>query len=103
MYSVAMAGVLLIPQSEASKQFRMWIDEGLSSFFRRLTFTPDGLLLIVPGVCMCMCSCNVHISLCMYIHVCMLSGAYERREGAFNCACRAATASAKVIRHSMSI
>ncbi len=25
------------------------------------------------------------------------------REGAFNCACRAATASSKVIRHSMSI
>ncbi len=29
--------------------------------------------------------------------------AAKRREGAFNCACRAATASSKVIRHSMSI
>ena len=27
----------------------MWIDEGLNSFFRRLSFTPDGSFLIVPG------------------------------------------------------
>ncbi len=32
----------------------------------------------------------------------LMSGA-KRREGAFNCACRAVTASSKVIRHSMSI
>ena len=25
------------------------MDEALSSFFRRMTFTPDGSLLIVPG------------------------------------------------------
>ncbi len=33
----------------------------------------------------------------------IIPGAYERREGAFNCTYRAATASSKVIRHSMSI
>ena len=27
----------------------MWIDESLSFFFRRLTFSPDGNLLVVPG------------------------------------------------------
>ncbi len=32
-----------------------------------------------------------------------LMSAAKRREGAFNCACRAATASSKVFRHSMSI
>lgn len=38
-----------------SKHFRMWIDESLSFFFRRLTFSPDGSLLIVPGWCyMCL-------------------------------------------------
>ena len=33
----------------AGRQFRMWIDESLSFFFRRLTFSPDGNLLVVPG------------------------------------------------------
>ncbi len=37
----------------------------------------------------------------MYIYT--QAGAYEQREGAFNCAYRAVTASSKVIRHSMSI
>ncbi len=37
----------------------------------------------------------------MHVHV--VPGAYEHREGAFNCAYRAVTASSKVIRHSMSI
>ena len=37
------------PQSGGTKQFRMWMDESLSSFFRRMTFSPDGSLLIVPG------------------------------------------------------
>ena len=27
----------------------MWIDESLSFFFRRLAFSPDGNLLVVPG------------------------------------------------------
>jgi chromatin assembly factor 1 subunit B len=33
----------------AGRQFRMWIDESLSFFFRRLTFSPDGNLLVVPA------------------------------------------------------
>lgn len=32
-----------------SKQFRLWQDEGSNSFFRRLSFSPDGSFLIVPG------------------------------------------------------
>ena len=28
----------------------MFQDEGLSSFFRRLTFSPDGSLLLAPGL-----------------------------------------------------
>ncbi len=31
-----------------SKQIRLWVDE-VNSFFRRLTFTPDGSFLIAPG------------------------------------------------------
>ena len=36
-------------QSGGVSQFKMWLDEGLSSFFRRLAFTPEGSLLIAPG------------------------------------------------------
>ena len=32
-----------------SKQFRLWMDEGSNLFFRRLSFSPDGSFLIVPG------------------------------------------------------
>ena len=28
---------------------KMYHDEGMRSFFRRLTYTPDGSLLITPG------------------------------------------------------
>ena len=33
------------------KIFRMFHDDTMRSFFRRLTFTPDGELLIVPAGC----------------------------------------------------
>ena len=32
-----------------TKSFRMFHDDTMRSFFRRLTFTPDGELLIVPS------------------------------------------------------
>eukprot|EP00731_Ephydatia_muelleri_P032212 Em0023g719a len=41
---------LLLP-GENAKQFKMFLDESASSFFRRLAFTPDGSLLIVPAGC----------------------------------------------------
>ncbi|XP_068126535.1 chromatin assembly factor 1 subunit B-like isoform X2 [Hyperolius riggenbachi] len=34
-----------------SKSYRMFHDDGLKSFFRRLTFTPDGSLLLAPAGC----------------------------------------------------
>ena len=49
----------------------MWIDESLSFFFRRLTFSPDGNLLVVPGnhllfthlfTCLLCCLCVVLFS-----------------------------------------
>lgn len=36
-------------KSGGVSQFKMWLDEGLSSFFRRLAFTPEGSLLIAPA------------------------------------------------------
>ena len=33
------------------RPFRMFHDDTMKSFFRRLTFTPDGQLLIVPAGC----------------------------------------------------
>lgn len=41
---------LLLP-GENAKQAKMFLDESASSFFRRLAFTPDGSLLIVPAGC----------------------------------------------------
>ncbi|MGH0191951.1 UNVERIFIED_CONTAM: hypothetical protein FKN15_000922 [Acipenser sinensis] len=32
------------------KNYRMFHDDSMRSFFRRLTFTPDGSLLLVPGI-----------------------------------------------------
>ncbi|CAG8480273.1 12288_t:CDS:10 [Ambispora gerdemannii] len=37
------------PSKPYSKSFRMYRDETLKSFFRRLTFTPDGSLLLTPA------------------------------------------------------
>ncbi|KAJ1336408.1 hypothetical protein BSLG_007192 [Batrachochytrium salamandrivorans] len=37
------------PLGVKSKNFRMFHDENLNSFFRRLAFSPDGSLLIVPA------------------------------------------------------
>ncbi|XP_067848479.1 chromatin assembly factor 1 subunit B [Heptranchias perlo] len=34
-----------------TKSYRMFHDDGMKSFFRRLTFTPDGSLLITPAGC----------------------------------------------------
>ncbi len=45
---------LSVANSEADKplrSFSMFHDDTMKSFFRRLTFTPDGLLLIVPAGC----------------------------------------------------
>jgi hypothetical protein len=43
----------VLPLSESSelhgKTMRLFHDDTLKSFFRRLTFTPDGSLLIVPS------------------------------------------------------
>ena len=35
-----------------SRSIRLWVDE-VNSFFRRLTFTPDGSFLIAPGTSTC--------------------------------------------------
>ncbi|CAG8447556.1 10998_t:CDS:2 [Ambispora leptoticha] len=37
------------PSKPFSKSFRMYCDETLKSFFRRLAFTPDGSLLLTPA------------------------------------------------------
>ncbi|KAG9297684.1 hypothetical protein G9A89_011199 [Geosiphon pyriformis] len=37
------------PSKPFTKSFRMYCDENLNSFFRRLTFTPDGALLLTPA------------------------------------------------------
>uniref|UniRef100_UPI00398EB0D5 chromatin assembly factor 1 subunit B n=1 Tax=Pristiophorus japonicus TaxID=55135 RepID=UPI00398EB0D5 len=34
-----------------TKSYRMFHDDGMKSFFRRLTFTPDGSLLLTPAGC----------------------------------------------------
>ncbi|XP_043557171.1 chromatin assembly factor 1 subunit B [Chiloscyllium plagiosum] len=34
-----------------TKSYRMFHDDGMKSFFRRLTFTPDGSLLLIPAGC----------------------------------------------------
>lgn len=39
----------ITPLKSLTKSFRMYHDENLQSFFRRLTFTPDGSLLITPA------------------------------------------------------
>ena len=36
---------------EKSRSFRMFHDDTMKSFFRRLSFSPDGSLLIVPSGC----------------------------------------------------
>ena len=36
-------------ENQSSKQVKIFHDETMPSFFRRLTFSPDGLLLFVPG------------------------------------------------------
>ncbi len=38
-------------EEEKTKPFRMFHDDTMKSFFRRLTFTPDGQLLLVPAGC----------------------------------------------------
>lgn len=38
---------LCVPQA---RSFRMFHDDSMKSFFRRLSFTPDGSLLLTPGV-----------------------------------------------------
>ncbi len=43
-----------------SKQIRLWVDE-VNSFFRRLTFTPDGSFLIAPGTI-----CPLSLYVCYY-------------------------------------
>ena len=56
----------------------MFLDESASSFFRRLAFTPDGSLLIVPGWCVLLyvsvaCFPSARSPLRFHIlHVCMI-------------------------------
>lgn len=38
------------PLNASMKKIKMYHDEDLTSFFRRLTFTPDGSLLLTPGI-----------------------------------------------------
>lgn len=40
------------PSENKTKSFKMFHDDTMRSFFRRLTFTPDGEVLIVPSGCM---------------------------------------------------
>ena len=40
------------PSETKTKSFKMFHDDTMRSFFRRLTFTPDGEVLIVPAGCM---------------------------------------------------
>lgn len=40
------------PSENKPKSFKMFHDDTMRSFFRRLTFTPDGEILIVPAGCM---------------------------------------------------
>jgi chromatin assembly factor 1 subunit B len=40
------------PSEIKTKSFKMFHDDTMRSFFRRLTFTPDGEILIVPAGCM---------------------------------------------------
>ncbi|XP_038202295.1 chromatin assembly factor 1 subunit B [Arvicola amphibius] len=42
---------MLGPEGEA-RSFRMFHDDSMKSFFRRLSFTPDGSLLLTPAGCM---------------------------------------------------
>ena len=37
------------PKDSKPKSFRMFHDDTMRSFFRRLTFSPDGELLIIPA------------------------------------------------------
>ena len=37
---------------EKPKAFKMFLDDSLKSFFRRLAFSPDGNLLVVPAGCL---------------------------------------------------
>lgn len=39
-------------QETKPKSFRMFHDDTMRSFFRRLCFSPDGEILIVPAGCM---------------------------------------------------
>ena len=64
----------------AGRQFRMWIDESLSFFFRRLSFSPDGNLLAVPGLfvvvyCLhhCLPLCLLLFTLALYSNIVCVS------------------------------
>lgn len=45
-FSLTLASLCLILQA---KQYRMFHDDSMRSFFRRLSFTPDGSFLLAPG------------------------------------------------------
>ena len=47
---VASVAFLSLLQDEGqAKAVRMFLDESIASFFRRLSFSPDGSLLVAPG------------------------------------------------------
>lgn len=45
IFTVKIAKIL----SSQVKQYRMFHDDNMRSFFRRLSFTPDGSFLLAPG------------------------------------------------------
>ncbi|XP_063070032.1 chromatin assembly factor 1 subunit B [Engraulis encrasicolus] len=50
-YSVSKMASSSAPEGEV-KNYRMFHDDSMRSFFRRLTFTPDGSFLLAPAGCM---------------------------------------------------
>lgn len=49
LYNIHKGPGMTKPNGEKIKSSRLFHDDTMKSFFRRLTFTPDGLLLIVPA------------------------------------------------------
>ena len=50
--STALNNNPLVTTSSKSKALRMFHDDTMKSFFRRLAFSPDGQLLVVPSGCL---------------------------------------------------
>ena len=74
-----------VQEGVGGKQFRMWVDEtNLCSFFRRLTFSPDGNLLIVPGVfVVCLFVCTLLLFTILFLPL-FLAGRFENGDKVTN-------------------